>query len=209
MTATTFVPSSTKPARRITRTVFGGLAAVGAVLLLLGVTLSPLMMFSSSSYSELSGTTGHLLHYAVWTACLVALSQLYPRLAGMSLVPGRKISTAAATLAAVGVALDACGRFVLAFVNPMLAEHEPSLLDTTPDAVLLVPLLGGGAIAMVGTVWLAVSGRRAGVFTRTATVMLVLGAVAIPAIGPLSNVILGAALVCIGVGAGRRQGALD
>jgi hypothetical protein len=167
------------------------------------------MMFSSSPYSELSGTTGHLVHYAVWTACLIALSQLYPRLAGMSLTPGRRISTVAATVAAVGVALDACGRFVLAFVNPMLAEHEPSLLDTTPDAVLLVPLLGGGVVAMVGTVWLAVSGRRAGVFPRTSTVLLILGAVMIPAIGPLSTVVLGAALVWIGLGAGRRRGALD
>jgi hypothetical protein len=186
------------------RSVLLALASTGAVLLALGATLGPTMMFDSRPYSELAGTPQHLAHYAIWTIALVALSQLLPRLAGMHAGAGRRVSTVAATVAGVGVGLDACARFTLAFVNPVLAEHEPWLLDTPPDAVLLVPTIGAGVTAMAGIIWLGVSGWRARVFPRPAVVLLVVGAVAIPAIGPLSNLLVGAALLWIGSAALRR-----
>lgn len=180
-----------------------GLTVSGAALLVLGVGLGPVMMFDSRPYSELAATPLHLAHYAAWTLCLVALSQVYPRLAGLAGPRGR-VSTAAATAAGVGVALDACARFVLAFVNPYLAAHEPALLDTTPDAILLVPALAASVAAMVGTIWLGVSGWRARAFPRPGVALLVLGSVAIPALGPLSNILLGAALMWCGMAARRR-----
>lgn len=180
-----------------------GLTVTGAVLFALGVGLGPLMMFDSRPYSELAATPQHLAHYVVWTACLVALSQIYPRLAGLTGSGGRSISMAAATAAGAGAALDACARFLLAFVNPYLAHHEPELLDTVPEAILLVPSIGVGVAAMVGLIWLGVSGWRAGVFPRPAVVLMVIGSVAIPALGPLSNVLLGAALVWCGIAASR------
>lgn len=189
----------TSPARPGLR----GLTLAGAALCALGVGLGPLMMFDSRPYSELSATPQHLVHYAVWTACLVALSQIYPRLAGLTGPHGRSVSMAAATAAGVGAALDACARFLLAFVNPYLSAHEPALLDTAPDAILLVPTLCAGVAAMVGVTWLGVSGWRAKVFPRPAVVLLVVGALAIPALGPLSNVLLGAALVWCGIAASR------
>lgn len=181
------------------------LSIVGALLFALGVGLGPLMMFDSRAYSELSAAPQHLAHYALWAACLVALSQLYPRLAGLSGPSGRSVSTAAATAAGVGAALDACARFLLAFVNPYLAAHEPTLLDDAPDAILLVPTLGVGVVAMVGVIWLGVSGWRARVFPRAAVVLLVVGAIAIPALGPLSNIFLGAGLMWCGIAANRRR----
>jgi hypothetical protein len=187
------------------RGVLLSLTATGAVLTALGVTLGPFMMFDARPYSELSGTATHLLHYAIWTGCLIALSQLFPRLAGLRVEGGRGISTVAATIAGVGAALDACARFCLAFVNPLLAEHAPALLDTPPDAVLLVPTIGAGVVAMVGVIWLGASGWRARVFPRPAVVLLIVGAVAIPVIGPLSNALVGAALVWIGLAASARR----
>jgi hypothetical protein len=182
-----------------------GLSVTGGVLVALGVSLGPIMLLDPRPYSELAGTGAHLVHYAVWTACLVALSQLFPRLAGKGRDGGRPVSPVAATVAGTGVALDACARFSLAFVNPMLARHEPALLDTPPDAVLLVPSVAVGVLAMVGVAWLGVSGWRAGLFPRPAVVLLVIGAVAIPALGPVSNVLVGAALTWIGIAALRRR----
>lgn len=181
------------------------LTLTGAGLLALGVGLGPYMMFDSRPYSELSATPQHLVHYAVWAACLVALSQIYPRLAGLTGPHGRSVSVAAATAAGVGAALDACARFMLAFVNPFLAAHEPALLDSAPDAILLVPTLGVGVAAMVGVIWLGVSGWRAQVFPRPAVVLLVVGSLAIPVMGPLSNAFVGAALMWCGIAASRRR----
>lgn len=190
---------------RATHPGLRGLTAIGAALFALGVGLGPLMMFDSRPYSELSATPQHLAHYVVWTACLVALSQIYPRLAGLTGPGGRSISLAAATAAGMGAALDACARFLLAFVNPYLAQHEPELLDTMPEAILLVPSIGVGVAAMVGVIWLGVSSWRARVFPRPAVVLMIIGSVAIPALGPLSNVLLGAALVWCGIAASRRR----
>ena len=207
----TTIATSSTPAERIAesastgRGVMLGLSVSGGVLLALGAALGPIMMFDPRPYSELAGTSAHLVHYAIWTACLVALSQLYPRLGGMHAGAGRRVSAVAATVAAVGVALDACARFALAFFNPLLANHEPYLLDTAPDAVLLVPSIGAGLVAMIGTVWLGVSGWRARVFPRPAAVLLVIGAITIPAIGTLSNILVGAGLAWIGVAALRRR----
>jgi hypothetical protein len=182
-----------------------GLGVTGGVLLALGVSLGPVMLLDPRPYSELAGTGAHLVHYAVWTVCLVALSQLLPRLGGVRGAGARAVSPVAATVAGAGVALDACARFSLAFFNPVLARHEPALLDTPPDAVVLVPSLAVGVLAMVGVAWLGVSGWRAGVFPRPAVVLLVIGAVAIPALGPVSNVLVGAALTWIGIAALRRR----
>jgi hypothetical protein len=61
-----------------------------------------------------------------------------------------------------------------------------------------------GVVAMVGLVWLGASGWRARAFPRTAVVLLVVGAVAIPAIGPVSNVLVGASLAWIAIASLRR-----
>jgi hypothetical protein len=171
----------------------------GAALAINGAVLGSRLFFDSRDYSEIASTRLHLVHYLVWTACLVALSQLYPRFAALRGPTGAGISRGVLTLAAVGAALDACSRFTLAFVNPYLASHQPALLDTTPDAVLLVPLLGTGVVAMVGVVALGVLGWRRSVLPPSLAVLLVVGAVAMPVIGPMANVPFGAALAWLGV----------
>ena len=171
----------------------------GAALALNGAVLGSRLFFDSRDYSEVASTRLHLVHYLVWTACLVALSQLYPRIAALRGPTGSGIARGVLTLAAVGAALDACSRFTVAFVNPYLAAHQPALLDTTPDAVLLVPLLATGVVAMVGVAAMGVVAWRRMVLPRTLAVLLIVGAVAIPAIGPLANVPLGVALAWLGV----------
>jgi hypothetical protein len=171
----------------------------GVVLAVNGAVLGSRMFFDSRDYSEVAATRLHLVHYVVWTVCLVALSQLYPRLSAMRGPTGRGIARGALTLAAVGAALDACSRFTVAFVNPYLAAHEPALLDTAPDSVLLVPLLATGVVAMVGIVAIGVIAWRRAVLPRLLVVLLIVGGLAVPAIGPMANVPLGGALAWLGV----------
>ena len=181
-----------------------GLAATGAVLAANGLLLGSQLFLDSRDYSQVALGSTHLAHYLVWTLCLVALSQLYPRLASLRSVDGKALPAAVLVLAGVGAGLDACTRFVSAFVTPYLAERQPSLVDSAPDAILLVPLLATGVVAMIGTAALGVTAWRRRVFPRAAAVLLVVGGVAIPVLGPVSNVLLGFALVCIGTSHSRR-----
>jgi hypothetical protein len=175
------------------------LTVTGAALALNAGVLGSRLFFDSRDYSEVASTPLHLVHYVVWTACLVALSQLYPRIVALRGPTGPGIARGVLTLAAVGAALDACSRFVQAFVNPYLAAHQPALLDTAPDSVLLVPLLGTGVVAMVGIAAMGVLGWRRAVLPRPLAVLLIIGAVAIPVIGPMANVPFGVALAWLGV----------
>ena len=181
-----------------------GLVVTGAVFAGNGAVLGTALFLDARDYSQVATGAGHLAHYVLWVACLVALSQLYPRMDVLSGRSGRRLPTTVLGLAGAGAALDACARFVSAFVTPYLAERQPQLVDSPPDAILLVPLLATGVLAMAATGALAVLGLRRQVFPRAAAVLLLLGAVAIPVLGPVSNVLLGAALVWIGSAARRR-----
>jgi hypothetical protein len=187
MTTLTLPVQTTTTSRPVAAT----LAVVGGALAANGLLLGSQLFLDARAYSEAAGSWVHLAHYVVWTGCLVALSQLYPRLRGL---PGPVLA-----LAGVGVALDACARFVSAFVTPYLADHQPALVDDAPDPILLVPLLATGIVAMAGTVALAVAAWRRRLAPRAALVLMLLGGLAIPAIGPLSNVLLGAGLVWWGL----------
>jgi hypothetical protein len=182
-----------------------GLTLTGAALAGNGLLLGTQLFLDARDYSVVAAGELHLAHYVVWTACLVALSQLYPRLGVLTGRSGSTLPSAVLALAGVGAALDACARFVSAFVTPYLAARNPALVDSAPDAVLLVPLLATGVVAMAGTAALGVSAWRRQVFPRPAAALLVLGGVAIPALGPVSNVLLGVALAWIGIAARRRR----
>lgn len=201
--ATSVHPPISASSRR--RTPFGAIAVVGGLLLLLGLTLSPLMFFDASPYSEIAATPTHLVLYAMWMLCLIALSQAFPQLGGMAGPAGRRLSAVAAVVAGGGMTFKAAAWFLLAFGNPSIAAHAPQMLDTTPDLVILLPGIAAEMAAMVGMIWLAVSGWRSGVFPRAAVILLILASIAVPVLGPLSNVPLGAALLWIGIAGARRD----
>ena len=202
MTTTT---APTTPVAQHHTAVPVALAVTGGVLALNGLLLGTQLFLDARDYSEVATSGTHLAHYLLWTLCLVALCQLYPRLGVLRGNGGAVLPGPVLLLAGAGAALDACARFVSAFVTPYLAERQPSLVDTAPDEVLLVPLLATGVVAMAGTALLGVSGWRRRVFPRPAAALLVMGGVAIPALGPVSNVLLGAALVWIGLASQTRR----
>lgn len=182
-----------------------GLALTGVVFALNGLVLGTQLFLDPRDYSQIASSNLHLVHYLVWTACLVAMTQLYPRLGSLRSRSGAALPGTVLALAGVGAALDACSRFVSAFVTPYLAGRAPGLVDSAPDAILLVPLLASGVFAMAATAALGATAWRRRVFPRPAAVLLVLGGVAIPVLGPVSNVLLGLALVWIGIAVRERS----
>ena len=176
------------------RLAFG---VVGAALTVNGLVLAPQLFFNSRDYSEIAASPTHLAHYVVWAACLVALSQLYPALAGLRGRDGRGIPGVVLRVAAVGAALAACAQFVAAFVNPFLADHDPALLDTAPDPILLVPLLVTTGLAGLATAAVGVVGGVRRALPVPAAVLIVLGGLVIPVLGPMANALLGVGLVLI------------
>ncbi len=182
-----------------------GVAVVGAVLALNAAALGTQLMFGSAErYSQIADDLVHLVHYVTWTLCLLALTQLIPRLRGVPGTDGRTLPEPVLVGASVTTALLACVQFTQAFVSPYLAGAAPDLLDSTPSAIFLVPVLGAGVIAMVGMAALGVVAWRRGVVPLPAAALLVVGGLAIPALGPVSNVLLGAGLIWLGT-AGRRR----
>jgi hypothetical protein len=182
-----------------------GLALTGAVFAVNGLVLGTQLLLDPRDYSQIASSNLHLVHYVIWTACLVAMTQLYPRLGSLRSRSGAALPSTVLALAGVGAALDACSRFVSAFVTPYLAGRAPGLVDSAPDAILLVPLLASGVFAMAATAALGAIAWRRRVFPRPAALLLVLGGVAIPVLGPVSNVLLGLALVWIGFAVRERS----
>lgn len=180
------------------------LGVVGVALAANAVALGAPLFLDARDYSQVADSGLHLAHYVVWTACLVALSQLYPALGGLRGRDGRALPVAVLRLAGAGAALAACATFVQTFVNPYLAAHDPALLDSAPDAILLVPLLATSAAAMVGTAAFGIAGGLRRVIPMPAAVLLVLGGLVIPVLGPVSNLFVGAGLVWVAAGAGSR-----
>lgn len=193
----TALPATDRPPRARDRLPIA-VSVVGAALVVNGL-FGAMLFFDSRPYSVVVGTAVHNLHYIVWTAALIAMSQIWPRLSRWTSATGRSIPFAVVTLAGVGAALSACAQFAEAFFIPFIGRHMPALLDAPPETGLLVPFLGAGVVAMVGTAAVAVFGFSRRVFPRAAAVLLFVGAVAIPVIGPLSNLLVGAALVWIGI----------
>lgn len=203
MTAISSLPTHVPDTGRPTAVPIG-LAVIGTLFTANGALLGAQLLLDPRDYSETATGSVHLAHYAVWWFCLVVLTQLYPRLGAVRGRGGSTIPASVLTLAGAGAALDASARFVSAFVTPYLAERQPGLVDSPPDMILLVPLIATGVFAMAATASLAVVGMRRGVFPGPAAVLLLLGAVAIPVLGPVSNVLLGSALTWIGLAARRR-----
>jgi hypothetical protein len=182
-----------QPADVVPRTTLVAMGVSGVVLLLNAGLLGSRLLFDSRPFSAAAVEGTHLLFWTIQLAALVALAQVYPRL-GRLVRGGRRLPELALTLAGVGVVLDAATRFLEAFAVPVLAERYPEFVDNTPPAMLLVPLLGAGVVHMVGLLALAWAAFARGIFPRPAAVLIGVGGVAVPAIGPLAGVLLGAGL---------------
>jgi hypothetical protein len=181
------------------------LAASGVVLAVNAVALGVPLFLDSRDFSEVAATPLHLAFWSIQLTALVVLSQVYPRLRELEGPGGRRLPEGALVLLGVGVVLDAATRFLEAFAVPAMAEAHAEFIDTTPPASLLVPLLGAGVVHMAGLVTIAVFAFRRRILPRPAAVLIALGGLAVPTIGPVAGLLLGAGLAWGGLARLREQ----
>lgn len=197
-------PSVAAPATARIRGPLVALVLCGGVLAVNAVALGAPLFLDSRPFSEVAVTPLHLAFWSIQLAALVALSQVYPHLRALTGPDGRRIPEGALVLLGVGVVLDAATRFLEAFAVPAMAEAHAPFIDTTPPASLLVPLLAAGVVHMAGLVALAVFAFRRRILPRPAAVLIAVGGLAVPTIGPVAGLLLGAGLAWGGVARLRR-----
>lgn len=187
------------------RNTLTALGVVGAVLVVNAAVLGPMIMFDSRPFSEIGGLPQHRVFNVVLLLCVGALAVLLPRLAQVPGRTGRAVPATVALAAGFGAYLDGGTRFVEAFVVPFLADKAPALLDETLGGVLMYAMVTAWILWSLALIALGVTAYRARVFPRAAAVLLVLGALVIPAIGPIAGVLVGGAFVWSALSA-RRAG---
>lgn len=187
------------------RTTLLTLTAIGAVMaansLLLGTRL--MFGFAGVPFSEVALTGTHVAYNVVLVALLVAFAQVVPRLGQVTGPQGRGFPNPVLLVVCIGVMLDAATRFGEAFMVPFLGRHAPELLDSTPDRVLMSAMVACWIAYLVGLVTLGVVAFRRRIFPRPAAVLLVVGGLSVPAVGPLSGSLIGVALAWGGCAALR------
>lgn len=184
------------PARDPHRPVLTGLVVVGGVITLNAATLGMMLMFGPwETFSETAASRVHLGFQAILLACVAALNLLLPRLAGLRGSTGRVLPAWVLVLAAVATFADGGTRFVFTFVVPWLADAAPALLDEDGGGSLMAAMVSAWVLFTLALVCLGVTAYRRRVFPRPACVLLAVGGLAVPAIGPAAGVLLGPALV--------------
>lgn len=191
------------------RRTLTALTAVGAVMALNSLALGLPTFLNSAPFSEIAGSASHLGYQAVLLGCVLVLNLALPKLAGLAGETGRTLPAGLLTFAAAAAFLDGGTRFVEAFVTPFLADHAPALLDESPASALMYAMVAAWVLWSIALVAVGVTAYRRRVFARPACVLLAVGGVAIPAIGPLSGVLIGSALAWAGAARLRTPRAAD
>lgn len=172
----------------------------GALLLGSAAAFGPALLFSDAeTFSQTAQTSGHFAYYTIQMLAAIPLALA---LVGLVLRYGDRLGRAVTLifpLTLAGVMLNAATYWMQAFVVPALAVKLPSMLDSPPEGMALVGMLGAGVLYMIGWVAFGIVLFRAGVLPRMAIALLMLGALITPVIGPLSNLLFGTALIWIGL----------
>jgi hypothetical protein len=171
------------------------LALAGGLLLASLVPAVPFFL-DPSPFREVAGTGIHLSLYGLALAAMLALLVAVPRLGSLTSTDGQRLPDGLLTGALLATALYAATQFVQVSVTPDLADTAPVALDET-GGFTMVALIGSWLLFLVAWVLVAAVGMRRRVLPMPAGVLLVLGAVAQPLIGPLAALPLGAGLLLV------------
>jgi hypothetical protein len=179
------------------------LSGVGIVMATNSLFLGTRLMFDGRPFSEVAATLPHLAYNVILLVALAVFSQVLPRLSGVTGAAGRTFPEPVLVLAGGGVFFDACTRFGEAFMVPFISRHAPELLDNTPSTLLMSAMVASWTAYLAGLVALGVTAYRRRIFPRPAAVLLCLGGLSVPAVGPLSGLLIGPALAWCGWAARR------
>ena len=179
------------------RTTGRGLAAVGTILLVNGAWYAPIMFSGdpSAKLSEYGDELPFRLYYYVYLAAMAALVLLLPRLDHLRGSTGRTLPRWIVPLLLVTTVLQAGTVYAQAFIVPFLAEVAPVALDHAEIELFAISMMAIWSAFSLALVALAVAGLMRRVVPAPAAVMIGVGALAVPILGPAGSLLIGGGLV--------------
>lgn len=166
--------------------------AVCAGLILNGFVLGPIWLLTpADTFSETAALPSFALSQRLSWGLLTILVLLVPAMLG----PGRRGPLPRWVVPVLQLALvaQAATNFAMGFVAPWLAAEEPRLLDI-PGGSFQFAMTAIWIGFIVATIAVAVTAWRAG-HSRMGAGLMILGALAIPGVGPI-----GTGLLALGLG---------
>ena len=186
--------SSTAPPTRRTGTA---LAVIGALLIANGAWYTPLMFSAGTEqkFSETGATWQFQAFYVASLVILVALALITPALAGLVGRTGRQLPGWLPGLLTMAVVLQTATVYAQAFVVPHLADVAPAALDNEQIDAFAVSMLGIWVAYSLAWIAVAVLGAIRRLVPIGSAVLIGLGALVIPVIGPGGSVLIGSGLL--------------
>ena len=184
-----------------TRRPLLALVAVCAALAVNGLVLGPLWLVTPGDFSDTVASPAYVSSQRISWALLTVLILLIPtilRLAGPRATPPAWVIP----LAQIALAMQAATHFVQGFVLPWLEPLAPEILNVTAGGTLQVAMFAIQAFYLVAMASAAVTLWRAG-HSRVGSVLMILGAVVAPGVGPIGHGIFAIGLGLIALAALR------
>ena len=186
-------PSSAPATRRIGT----ALAVIGGLLIANGAWYTPLMFSAGSEqkFSETGATWQFQAFYVAMLVILVALALITPALGRLAGRTGRQLPGWLPGLLTVAVVLQTATVYAQAFVVPHLAKVAPAALDNEQVDAFAVSMMLIWVTYSLSWIALAVIGAVRRLVPVGSAVLIALGALVIPIIGPGGSVLIGAGLL--------------
>ncbi|WP_432560345.1 hypothetical protein [Granulicoccus sp. GXG6511] len=181
---------------RTTRATGIALAAVGLVLVANGAWYAPLM-FSISPDTKLSQYGGELpfqLFQTIHLCALVALAVVVSRLGHLRGRTGRSLPPWVPVVLMAVTILQAATVYAQAFVVPHLAAVAPHVLDIESIDLFAISMMVIWSAFSLAVVAIAVIGAIRRVIPVVAAIVIALGALSMPMLGPAGALLIGAGL---------------
>lgn len=185
------------------------LGVTGAVIAGNSLLFGSRLFFDPRPFSEVGGSFEQRAYHLLLLFCLGVLAVTLPRLVSVRGRDGAHVPAALAVATGLAAFYDGGTRFVEAFVVPYLANHAPALLDESPSSGLMIAMMAAWFLTMGTVLALAVVAYRRRVFPRAACVLLAVGAVSVPVLGPLAGILLGSAYAWAGFATLRRTSLVE
>lgn len=179
------------------------LVAVCAALALNGLVLGPLWLVTPGEFSDTVASPAYAYSQRISWALLTVLIVLLPAVLGLA---GRRGTPPAwvVPLAQGALAMQAATHFVQGFVLPWLEPLAPEVLNLTEGGLMQIMMFAIQGFYLVAMTTVGVTLWRAG-HSPLGSVLMILGAVVTPGVGPIGHGIFAMGLLVITVRALRSR----
>jgi hypothetical protein len=175
------------------------LSVLGALFMLNGVLGIQWLFDGAENFSETAASWQFATFQRVYLLLLVALTVLVPGFGALRGRSGRRIPSAVLAVLTGALVLQAGTVFTMAFVAPFYAEVAPATLDITDGGMFEASMSAVWVTFAVAVIAFGVAVLRSGTLPRATGVLLVVGALITPVLGPVGSILLGTAFVGAGI----------